>query len=159
LLLQLVCRRRPKAGCQKSISNAALSFEITADCAAWSRLQIARNENDEIRGKTWIGLHSKWVLQDERREVSPKSKDQAAGSRTSITRAALELAIAEAVRSGSPECSALIGIIVERVVPSAPGSANWAVKGIRFGKADRDQCGAAISKIVEERQLEFELSD
>jgi hypothetical protein len=91
--------------------------------------------------------------------MSWKSKDQPAGNRTPITRAALEQAIAEAVRSGSPECGALIGIVVERIVPNTPGGANWAVKGIRFGKADRDSCAAAISKFVADRQLDFEVSD
>jgi hypothetical protein len=98
-------------------------------------------------------------MKDERREMSTKSKRQPAGNRTSMTRAALELAIAEAVRTSSPECGALIGIIVERVVPKTPGGANWAVKGIKFGKADRAQCSAAISKLVEDGQLEFEISD
>jgi hypothetical protein len=86
-------------------------------------------------------------------------RNQAAGNRTPMTRAALELAIAEAVKTGSPECSGLIGIIVERVVPKVPGGANWAIQGIKFGKADRDKCAAAIAKLVEEGQFEFELSD
>jgi hypothetical protein len=98
-------------------------------------------------------------VQDEHCEMSHKSKKQPARNRTSMTRAALELALAEAARRGSPECSALIGIIVERVVPKTPGGANWAVRGIKFGKANRDQCGAAISKLVEDGQLEFEISD
>jgi hypothetical protein len=91
--------------------------------------------------------------------MSPKSNKQPVRNRTSMTRAALELAIAEAVRTSSPECSALIGIIVERVVPKVPGGANWAIKGIKFGKADRAQCAAAISKLVEDGQFEFEISD
>jgi len=91
--------------------------------------------------------------------MSSKSKQPPAGNRTPMTRAALELALAEAARTGSPECSGLIGIIVERVVPKTPGGANWAVKGIKFGKADRDKCAVAITKLVEEGQFEFEISD
>jgi hypothetical protein len=91
--------------------------------------------------------------------MSSKSKKPPAGNRTSMTRAALELALAEAARTGSPECSGLIGIIVERVVPKTPGGVNWAVKGIKFGKANRDKCAAAITKLVEEGQFEFEISD
>jgi hypothetical protein len=106
-----------------------------------------------------FGLGSRLDVQDGRREMSPKSRKQAAVNRTPMTRAALELAIAQAVRTSSPDCSALIGIIVERVVPKAPGGPNWAVKGIKFGKADRAQCSAAISKLVEDGQLEFEISD
>lgn len=98
-------------------------------------------------------------MRDEGYEMSPKGKKQPTVNRTSMTRAALELAIAEAVRKANPECSTLIGVIVERVDPKTPGGANWAVKGIKFGKADRDRCAAAISKLVESGQLEFEISD
>lgn len=91
--------------------------------------------------------------------MNAKSKKPPPGHRTSMTRAALELAIAEAARSSCPECSGLIAIMIERVAPKTPGGANWTVKGIRFGKADRDRCAAAISKLVEDGQIEFEISD
>jgi hypothetical protein len=91
--------------------------------------------------------------------MSAKSDKQRAENRTSMTRAALELAIAEAARTACPECRGLIGIVIERVVPETPGGANWAVKGIKFGKADRDRCAAVISKLAEDGQIEFEISD
>jgi hypothetical protein len=97
-------------------------------------------------------------MQNERYEMSAKS-NKPMGNRTSMTRAALELAIAEAAKTACPECSGLIGIIVERVDPKTPGGANWAVKGIKFGKADRDRCAEAISKLVADGQIEFEISD
>ena len=52
-----------------------------------------------------------------------------------------------------------VGVIVERVVPGSPGAVNWAVRGVRYGKANRELCGAALSNCVSEKQLEFELSE
>jgi hypothetical protein len=91
--------------------------------------------------------------------MSPKDEAHPTAKRTSITRAALELLIAETVRDSSPECGGLIGIIVERVVPGTPGGANWAVKGVKYGKAERDRCRAALSHCVEDGQRDFEVSD
>jgi hypothetical protein len=99
------------------------------------------------------------ATQNARREMSPKTEQQPTVKRRSITRAALELAIAEAIRNSSPHCSALIGVIVERVVPGLPGGANWVVKGVKYGKTQRDRCRAAISVCVEDGQREFEVSD
>lgn len=98
------------------------------------------------------------VTQNARYEMS-RSSERPTKKRTSITRAALESAIVETVRQSDPQCKALVGIIVERVVPASPDGANWAVKGVRFGKAERVRCGAAISNCVEEGQGEFEVSD
>jgi hypothetical protein len=92
-------------------------------------------------------------------KMSPKRGEDKLKGRTLITRAALELAIAEAVRNSSPECSAFVGVIVERIVPTSPGSVNWTVKGIKYGKAERDRCHDSVSSCVEERQRDFELSD
>jgi hypothetical protein len=99
------------------------------------------------------------VTQNERREMMRRKAKQLVAKRRSITRAALELTIADAVRESDPHCEPLVGIIVERVVPKSPDGANWAVKGVRFGKADRELCPAAISGFVEIGQGEFEISD
>jgi hypothetical protein len=79
--------------------------------------------------------------------------------RKPITRAALEQELAEAVRNSDPECAAFVSVIVEQIRATARGGANWAVKGVRFGKADRERCGAALSTCVSERQQQFELTD
>jgi hypothetical protein len=79
--------------------------------------------------------------------------------RTPITRAALEAAISEAVKEANPQCEGFIGVIVERIIPVVSGGANWAVKGVKYGNAARGPCSAEISKCVEERQREFEISD
>jgi hypothetical protein len=76
-----------------------------------------------------------------------------------MTRTALERAITERVRSSRAECKAFVGVIVEYVKPKKPGDANWALKGVRYGKANREASAAALSALVAESQLEFELSD
>jgi hypothetical protein len=91
--------------------------------------------------------------------MSRKTEMQLTAKRSPITRAALESAIAEAVRGSNSDCSGLVGVIVERVVPRQPGGANWALKGVRYGRAKRDRCRAAIAVCVEDGQSQFEISD
>ena len=79
--------------------------------------------------------------------------------RKPITRAALEQSLADAVRNVTPECEAFVGVIIERVVPETSVGANWAVKGVRYGRADRDRCEAALGMSLHEKQLEYMLSD
>jgi hypothetical protein len=91
--------------------------------------------------------------------MNQKKTEEPIKKRTWIARAALESALAENVRGSDPRCEGLIEIIVERVVPVSPDGANWAVKGVKYGKAEREVCSTAISKVVEEGQREFEVSD
>ncbi len=124
----------------------------------------ARNLRVSSRAmKDKLGPIQNGITQSARRElnqeVSQGDEEQLKAKRTLITRAALETAIAEAVRGSDPECEGLIGIFVEQAVPILPGAANWAVKGVKYGKAERNRCSAAISNFVNERQSEFEVSD
>jgi hypothetical protein len=80
-------------------------------------------------------------------------------TRKSVTRTDLEQSLAEAVRTSHPEFETFVGVIVERIVPAGPGATNWAVRGVKFGKADRHRSGRVLSCCVEEAQLEFEISD
>jgi hypothetical protein len=86
-----------------------------------------------------------------------KSDDQI--PRKQVTREALQQSLTEAVRTSHPEFEAFGGVFVERIAPAAPGGANWAVKGVKYGKADRHRCGIVLSYCVDEAQLEFEVSD
>jgi hypothetical protein len=79
--------------------------------------------------------------------------------RKPMTREALEQSLTEAVRAGHPEFETFAGVIVERIVPERSGEANWAVKGVRYGKADRYRSAAVLSHCAEEAQLQFELSE
>jgi hypothetical protein len=76
-----------------------------------------------------------------------------------LTRAELEVAITNAVRASDPECSIFVGVIVERITPRSRVEASWTVKGIRYGRADRNQCDAALAKVLKSLQLEFDVSD
>jgi len=88
-----------------------------------------------------------------------KWKGEKQPTRKPVTREELEQSLTEAVRAIHPECEGFAGVIVERVVPPVPGGANWVVRGIRFGRADRHRSGIVLSYCVDEAQLEFELSD
>jgi hypothetical protein len=79
--------------------------------------------------------------------------------RRTITRAALEMAITSAVRNSGPECNIFVGVIVERIVPASRAETNWIVKGIKYGKADRSQCDAAMAIILKPLQSEFDVLD
>jgi hypothetical protein len=88
-----------------------------------------------------------------------KWKGEKQPPRRPVSREELELSLAEAVRACHPEFEAFAGVIVERVVPSAPGGANWAVKGVRYGAADRHRSGIILSYCVDEAQLKLELAE
>jgi hypothetical protein len=71
----------------------------------------------------------------------------------------LEVAIATAVKKSDPRCEPFVGVVVERREPRSRDDTNWAVRGIRFGKAERENCNAALSVIIERLKREFEISD
>jgi hypothetical protein len=79
--------------------------------------------------------------------------------RKPITPDTLQSVIANAVRETDAECEALIGVLVERVVPKSRGDVNWALKGVQYGKAERVRCAAAISVVVERLQHEYFIED
>jgi hypothetical protein len=87
-----------------------------------------------------------------------KSEQQTKADRKPVTHGELEHAIAENVKSNA-ECQAFVGVIVARTAPASEGGANWTVKGIRYGKANRALAAAALAKCVDEFQSEFQLSE
>lgn len=115
-------------------------------CVYMTSLQICQR---------WV---STGVTQHARCEMSQNSAERTEVKRTPITQAALEAALTEAVRAHDTQCEGLVGIIVERVDPAHPGGTNWSVKGIKYGKAERDRCDIALSICVEQMQREFEVS-
>jgi hypothetical protein len=80
-------------------------------------------------------------------------------TRQPVPRSTLEQSLTEAVRTSHPEFEAFAGVIVERIVPAELGEANWAVKGVKYGKADRYRSGIVLLYCVEEAQLAFDVSD
>jgi hypothetical protein len=79
--------------------------------------------------------------------------------REPIKRAALEAAITTAMKRSRTGCEPFVGIIIERVAPNSSDEANWAVKGIKFGKSEREECNSALALIVERMKREFEFAD
>jgi hypothetical protein len=91
--------------------------------------------------------------------MKSRSQDQSRSARKVMTVAEMERALADAVRASHPECEAFVAVFVERVVPPWPDAANWSVKGVKFGKADRERCGGALSDLATARQQEFDITD
>jgi CspA family cold shock protein len=150
-----------KAGLADLRKGQKISFEIFENQgrAAAKNLRSNRKRMENVSEDKLVSNRSQ-VSENLPLKMSPKKNEEHLnGKRTSITRASLELTIAEAARSSSQDCSALVGIIVERVVPKSPGGANWVVKGVKYGKAERDRCSATLFKCVEEGQRDFEVSD
>lgn len=148
-----------RAGLADLRKGQKVSFEIfdNQGKAAAKNLFVDRSMKDAIGRKSVVIRNG--VTQNARCEMSQKNAEPLDGQRTSITRAALELAIVETVRASDPQCEDLVGIIVERIVPESPGGANWTVKGVKYGKAERSRCSAVLSNCVDERRREFEISD
>jgi hypothetical protein len=88
-----------------------------------------------------------------------KKKSRRKDGRTSIPIAELESAIGEAVRNAAPNCEAFVGVIVEQTMPKSRLDANWAVRGMRFGTANREAVNDALIPIVERMKTEFMLSE
>jgi hypothetical protein len=150
--------RSGPAGFRDLRKGQKVGFEIfdNQGKAAVKNLQINRPAEDDSGHNLNLAEMGPEIT---RCNMSQKDTEQSAKKRTWIARAALESALAETVRGSDSRCEDLIEIIVERVVPGSPDGANWAVKGVKYGKAEREPCSAAISKFVEESQSEFEVSD
>jgi cold shock CspA family protein len=149
-----------QAGLANLRKGQKISFEIFENQGKAAAKNLRSNRKMESASERKLVSSQSSVTENVHCKMSPKKgEEQLNGKRTSITRTALELTMAELVRNTSPECSPLVGIIVERVVPESPDGANWAVKGVKYGKADRDRCSAALFKCVEEGQRDFEVSD
>ena len=79
-------------------------------------------------------------------------------SRNPITLEKLRSAIVDAVKKSDPDCESFVGVVIERHA-SLGESSNWAIRGVKFGRADRDKSNRALKSIVERMQLEFLLSE
>jgi hypothetical protein len=91
--------------------------------------------------------------------ISLARKRRSVSSREQIKCETLEVAIVTAVKRSDPRCEPFIGVFIERRTPKSRDDTNWAVRGIKFGKAERENCNTALSVIVERLKREFEISD
>jgi hypothetical protein len=64
-----------------------------------------------------------------------------------------------AVKRADPRCEDFIGVFIEHRTPKSRDDTNWAVRGVKFGRAERRNCNAALSVIIERLKREFEISD
>ena len=69
------------------------------------------------------------------------------------------LGLTVAVKLSNPSCEPFVGVLVERVARNLSGEPNWAVKGVKFGKSEREQCNSALTVIIERLRREFEIAD
>jgi hypothetical protein len=90
---------------------------------------------------------------------APLTTDTGSGDRSLITATKLQSAITEAVKKSVPGCEAFVGVIVQRTTPKSRFDANWALRGVKFGRADRDSANEAVRTIVKRMQREFHISD
>jgi hypothetical protein len=90
--------------------------------------------------------------------LPPKKKWLHKDGRVSMTAPALELAISESVKKAAPGCEDFVGVIVQHNTPQSRLDANWAIRGVKFGKADRPVADEALATVVERMQQEFLLS-
>ena len=91
--------------------------------------------------------------------VAPARLTTRNGSRSPIASANLESAITEAIRKRAPGCESFVGVIVQPTRPKSRFDANWVVRGVKFGRADREKVSEAIATIVESMQREYSLAD
>jgi hypothetical protein len=86
-------------------------------------------------------------------------KKKSDNERSSISRERLESAITDAVKKADPAFEAFVGVVVQRVTPEADSDVNWSIRGVRFGRADREKSREALATVVEWMEREFSLAE
>jgi len=90
--------------------------------------------------------------------LPPRKKWWLRDHRVSVTIPELELAISETVEA-APGCEDFVGVIVRHQPPKSRPDPNWAVQGVKFGKADRKMVNEALAAVVERMQREYLLGN
>jgi hypothetical protein len=103
-------------------------------------------------------LHRGAAIVIDQKDAAMRNKAPAHDDRILIAAAKLELAIAEAVKKTGPGCQAFVGVIVRHVKPKSGFDDNWALRGVKFGRSDRETVNTALATIVERMRREFKLS-
>jgi len=83
--------------------------------------------------------------------------DRPIDDRKPISREEIQAAITGAVKKADPDCEPFVGVIVERTKRSSLQDANWAIRGIKFGRADRNKACDAVNRVVERMRCDFNL--
>jgi hypothetical protein len=71
--------------------------------------------------------------------------DGSVDERNAISREAIQAAITEVVKKADPGCEPFLGVIVRRTNPKSRLEANWAIRGINSGRADRNKASGAVT--------------
>jgi len=87
------------------------------------------------------------------------SKTRSVDERTLISREDLRFEITNFVRTSDPACGSFVDVFIELTDLKSPGGSSWAIRGVRFGKADRDKSRSALATIVERMQTKFRVSE
>ena len=99
-------------------------------------------------------------LDDQMEEgLSLFTMDQPPDNRNAISREAMQAAITIAVQKAGSDCKPFVGVIVQRTNPRSPLETNWTIRGIKFGRSDRNKAKKAVDRIVERLQGEFKLNN
>lgn len=80
-------------------------------------------------------------------------------TREAISPLALQEVITARVKKADPSCELFSGVFIEHSNAKSGEGANWTIKGVKYGRADRNRASIALKTIVEEMQREFVLSD
>jgi hypothetical protein len=146
LVLQQVRQLKQELGgpvAQGSQPKLPAVIETLVETIASPALPIRQNE------QPWVGP----LL------VEPSPSVARDGNRSPIGSTNLEAVITEAIKKRVPGCESFVGVIVEHTTPKSRFDANWALRGVKFGRVDREKANQAIATIVEGMQREFRLSD
>jgi hypothetical protein len=79
-------------------------------------------------------------------------------TRAPIKAAELELAIAAEV-TAAPGCEAFVGVVIGPTSAKSSLDVNWELRGIKFGRADREIARQALYPIVERMQRQFRVTE
>jgi CspA family cold shock protein len=90
-----------------------------------------------------------------RNVLVPKLENHTQIERKTIALDALQSVIADTVRRSGAQCESFRDVFIERIIPATRGAANWNIKGVKYGKADRALCDVTIAEIVEQYQRKY----
>jgi hypothetical protein len=93
------------------------------------------------------------------KQLSPPWFNRSVDTRQAISRKDLQSAITDVVKNYDPECEPFVDVIIEIIQPRSRVDANWVIRGVRFGRADRDKSQQALAKVVERMQSAFIVSE
>jgi hypothetical protein len=79
--------------------------------------------------------------------------------RTEVSQSALESAIAAEIKTFDSSCRDFVGVIIEGRSTDSDSEANWQVKGLRFGKSDREKARLALDSVLPQMQQQFILKE